>query len=227
MTTPQNHFVLDRGFVTYLCHMGDDLTVANAARVSFAKRSELVDGKLSDRDCKLLGYLAANKHWTPFGHPQLSLHIKAPLFVRSQLYKHKVGLVESEVSRRYVKTEPDFYTPSWRHAPDANVKQGSGAEMSDGPIKSFLDEMAASAQKDSVERYTRALDAGAAVEQARSFLMESAYTEWWWTGSLAAFSRVYRQRIDPHAQWETRQYARAIGDICEELWPVSWGALAQ
>ena len=113
--------VLDKGFVSLISHMGDDLMVVNAARVSFNK----VSVQMTDKDAKLIGYLAKHKHWTPFAHPQITLHIKAPISIRTQLYKHKVGMVENEISRRYVKEEPDYYVPEWRSAPSGGAKQGS------------------------------------------------------------------------------------------------------
>ena len=113
--------VLDNGFVQYISHMGNDLTVANAARVSFHKISE----EFTDKDGKLINYLAKHKHWTPFAHPQITLRIKAPIFVRTQLFKHKVGMTENEVSRRYVSDPPVVYLPRWRGKPTGGAKQGS------------------------------------------------------------------------------------------------------
>jgi len=113
--------LLDHGFVQYVMHMGDDLTVVNAARVSFNKESEA----FSEKDAKLINYLAKHKHWTPFAHPQITLRIKAPIFIRTQLFKHKVGFVENEVSRRYVSDTPEVYCPQWRSKPTNGAKQGS------------------------------------------------------------------------------------------------------
>ena len=117
--------VLDRGFVQYVSHMGDDLTVVNAARVSFNKESTEFTG----RDEKLISYLAKHKHWTPFAHPQITLRIKAPISIRTQLFKHKQGFVENEVSRRYVIEDPEVYLPRWRNAPTDGAKQGSSGTM--------------------------------------------------------------------------------------------------
>jgi len=109
--------VLDAGHVQYVTHMGDDLMVVNAARVSFNKMSEMGDdNRLNPKDEKLIRYLAKHNHWTPFAHPQITLRIKAPISIRTQLFKHKVGFVENEVSRRYVKDEPEYYMPNWRSA---------------------------------------------------------------------------------------------------------------
>lgn len=219
--------VLDHGHVQYVSHMGDDLTVANAARVSFNKESdwEEQDGMtfLSIKDEKLIKYLAKNHHWTPFAHPQITLRIKAPIFVRTQLFKHKVGFVENEVSRRYVVDEPQFYTPIWRNAPTDGAKQGSSGFVTEPSIL-MMNGFREAAEK-CVEVYNGLLASGVAPEQARSILPQSTYTEWWWTGSLAAFARVYKQRTDAHAQWEVQRYADAVGDIIRPLYPVSWEQL--
>jgi thymidylate synthase (FAD) len=219
--------VLDHGHVQYVSHMGDDLTVANAARVSFNKESdwEEQDGMtfLSIKDEKLIKYLAKNHHWTPFAHPQITLRIKAPIFVRTQLFKHKVGFVENEVSRRYVVEEPQFYTPIWRNAPTDGAKQGSSGFVTEPSIL-MMSGFREAAEK-CVEVYNGLLASGVAPEQARSILPQSTYTEWWWTGSLAAFARVYKQRTDAHAQWEVQRYADAIGEIIRPLYPISWEQL--
>lgn len=207
--------------------MGDDLTVVNAARVSFSKESEWEeqDGLtfLSLRDSKLISYLAKHQHWTPFAHPQITVRIKAPIFVRTQLFKHKVGFVENEVSRRYVVEEPQFYTPIWRNAPTDGAKQGSSGFVVE-PSVLMMNGFREAAEK-CVEVYNGLLASGVAPEQARSILPQSTYTEWWWTGSLAAFARVYKQRTDAHAQWEVQRYADAIGEIIRPLYPISWEAL--
>jgi len=221
--------VLDKGHVEYIEHMGSDLMVANAARVSFAKTSEwetTEDGtrKLSQRDQKLIKYLAEHNHWTPFAHPQITLRIKAPIFVRTQLFKHKVGFTENEVSRRYVTAEPEFYTPDWRSAPTDGAKQGSSDFIYD-PLVEDLDRVYNRIALESVEIYKTLLKEGVAPEQARALLPQGTYTEWWWTGSLSAYARVFKQRIDTHAQWECQQYAAAIGKILEPLFPHSWAVL--
>jgi thymidylate synthase (FAD) len=221
--------VLDKGHVEYIEHMGSDLMVANAARVSFAKTSEwetAEDGtrRLSQRDQKLIKYLAEHNHWTPFAHPQITLRIKAPIFVRTQLFKHKVGFTENEVSRRYVTAEPEFYTPDWRSAPTDGAKQGSSDFMYD-PVVEDLDRVYNRIALESVEIYKTLLKEGVAPEQARALLPQGTYTEWWWTGSLSAYARVFKQRIDTHAQWECQEFAKAIGSIIEPLFPHSWAVL--
>jgi len=221
--------VLDKGFVRYIDHMGSDLMVVNAARVSFNKESgwEHPDSHvpaniLSERDRKLISYLAKHNHWTPFAHPQICLHIKAPISIRTQLYKHKVGFVENEVSRRYVKDEPEFYSPKWRSAPTNGAKQGSSDFMAG---TTFIDDYYHKTAEEALSCYEELLASGVAPEQARFVLPQGAYTEWWWTGSLAAYARVCKLRSDSHAQWEVREYAAAISKIIEPKFPESWKAL--
>jgi thymidylate synthase (FAD) len=238
------HNVLDKGHVHLIDYMGSDLTVCNAARVSFAKETEWeVDKEAADRlaasgssapigelvrlgekDQKLIKYLAKHNHWTPFAHPQITLRIKAPISVRTQFFKHKQGFVENEISRRYVSYTPEFYYPQWRGKPTNGAKQGSEdfIQLSVMDEKKYLD-----AVQSCVDSYDRLLEAGVAPEQARFILPQGMYTEWYWTGSLAAYARFYKQRIDEHAQWEIRQYADAVGNVIQPLFPVSWENLTR
>jgi thymidylate synthase (FAD) len=228
--------VLDHGFVQYVDHMGDDLTIVNAARVSFNKESgwdgeqhwtgAIKDKKLSEKDQKLIAYLAKHKHWTPFAHPQITLRIKAPIFIRTQLFKHKVGLTENEVSRRYVSDPPQIYIPRWRGKPTNGAKQGSEDFMPIDEKYNNASRHYSMCISDALYSYRMLVEMGVAPEQARSVLPQGTFTEWWWTGSLSAFARVYAQRSDPHAQWECQQYANAISTIIQPLFPESWKALA-
>ncbi len=213
--------VLGCGFVSYEAHMGDDLMVVNAARVSFSKRSS----QFTESDERLLNYLARYKHWTPFAHPQITLIIKAPIFVRTQLFKHKVGLVENEVSRRYVTDAPSFYLPNWRTKPTGGAKQGSDDFLTHAGARETADRLMSNLLHQATKTYETLLELGIAGEQARAALPQAAMTEWWWTGSLSAFARVVRQRADSHAQWETREFAQAISDIIAPRFPMSWSAL--
>ena len=233
------------GDVEYVSHMGTDLTVVNAARVSFNKQSEwAVDTAaqerlqtsgsvyreedlqvLSSKDARLIGYLARHNHWTPFAHPQITLRIKAPIFVRTQLFKHKVGFTENEVSRRYCTDAPQFYTPEWRMAPTDGAKQGSSGFATDPILHGDWDRLYNKSALEAVEIYNLLLEEGVAPEQARAVLPQGVYTEWWWTGSLSAYARVCRLRGDAHAQWEVQQYAAAISGIIAPLFPASWKAL--
>jgi len=213
--------VLDRGFVQYVSHMGNDLTVVNAARVSFHKESV----EFTDKDEKLISYLAKHNHWTPFAHPQITLRIKAPISIRTQLFKHKQGFVENEVSRRYVSDSPEVYYPRWRGKPTNGAKQGSDDFLPITEEFNTINRHYDMTVRESILTYNELLDRGVAPEQARFVLPQGTYTEWWWTGSLAAYARVCKLRSDSHAQWEVREYSNAMGMVIRDLFPVSWAAL--
>jgi thymidylate synthase (FAD) len=222
--------VLDSGYVEYVSHMGSDLTIVNAARVSFNKESAWDTDRegnqqLSDKDFKLIRYLAEHQHWTPFAHPQITLRIKAPISIRTQFFKHKIGFVENEISRRYVSYEPDVYQPFWRGKPVGGAKQGSEEFIKDEKFKNIFEKKYKDVTQSAIEAYNYMIDNGVAPEQARFILPQGAYTEWWWTGSLSAYARVYSQRIDPHAQWEIREYSKAIDVLIRPLFPESWDVL--
>jgi len=220
------YFVLDHGHVDLVDYMGSDLSVANAARVSFNKESYLSeDGSLLDRDTKLIKYLAKHNHFTPFCHAQISLRIKCPIFVRAQLGKHQIGLVMNEVSRRYVTYEPEIYTPFWRSAPTDGAKQGSSGAFEDSQKCVNFSHEYKTVADECLKLYNDLIADGVAPEQARSILPQGTYTEFVWTGSLYAFARVYNLRIDAHAQWEIQKFAEAIGKIISPLFPVSWTTL--
>ena len=219
--------------VKFIDKMGSDLSVVNAARVSFAKESEWesipeagpIEGLLSSQDEKLIGYLAKHNHWSPFGHASMQFHIKAPVFVARQLVKHQVGLVWNEVSRRYVDDEVEFYVPEdWRGAPE-NSKQGSSSEVIDiNPYNRMIDDYQ-SVCKTAKWTYEYLLGKGVAPEQARMVLPQSMMTEWYWSGTLMAFARVCNLRCKPDTQLETQVVANQIDEIGEEYFPVSWKAL--
>ena len=193
--------------------MGTDLSVVNAARVSFAK----VSNELSDKDEKLINYLAKHNHWSPFGHASLQFRIKAPIFVARQLVKHQVGLVWNEVSRRYVDDEPEFNIPeSWRLTAD-DKKQGSSDETIEYNLGSTLEFIKTT--------YQNMLKANIAPEMARMILPQNLYTEWYWSGSLMAFARVCNLRCKPDTQWETQQIANLIDIESKQHFPTSWRAL--
>ena len=193
--------------------MGTDLSVVNAARVSFAKESN----EFSKQDAKLIHYLAKHNHWSPFGHASLQFRIKAPIFVARQLVKHQVGLVWNEVSRRYVDDEPEFYIPSeWRLKAD-DKKQGSSDETIEYNLGSTLEFVKTT--------YQNMLKANIAPEMARMILPQNLYTEWYWSGSLMAFARVCNLRCKPDTQWETQQIANLIDIESKQHFPTSWRAL--
>jgi thymidylate synthase (FAD) len=211
---------------TYINHMGNDLTVANAARVSFGKTSEMEDDpwgppKLKAKDDKLIRYLAKHKHISPFGHCFASFHIKAPIFVARQLVKHSF-LRWNEVSRRYVDDEPEFYKPDGWRGRSADKKQGStGVDPSLNVFSMLVDQEA----RDTLLLYTGLINKGVAPEQARMVLPQSTMTEWYWSGSLDAFARMCVLRCASDTQAETRIVADQISDKMKELFPVSWEAL--
>ena len=195
-------------------HMGSDLSVVNAARVSFAKEHKEFDNVA---DTKLINYLAKHNHWSPFGHGSMQFAISAPVFVARQLVKHQVGLVWNEVSRRYVDNEPEFYTPTeWRKSAE-NKKQGSSdetVEYSVLPAYTFAKQC-----------YENMLRMDIAPEMARMVLPLSMMTEWYWSGTLYAFARVCNLRCKPDAQKETRDVGWGIDKHARELFPASWKAL--
>ena len=207
--------------VTYLGHMGSDITVVNAARVSFGKRSGMICvdhqlGKyeLEEADAKLITYLAKHKHKSPFNHVSLTFHVKAPIFVARQLQKHEY-MPWNEISRRYVDDEPEFYTPVWRGR-SKDKKQGS-----EGPI-----EIKSNPTNDyALQTYKNLLADGVAPEQARVVLPQSLMTEWYWSGFLYAWAKMCSLRCKPDSQEETRQVADQIDEKIRNWFPYSWEAL--
>ena len=208
--------------VTYIEAMGSDLSVVNAARVSFGKKAdwEYQDSqtmRLTERDTKLIKYLAKHKHISPFGHAFASFHIKAPIFVARQLVKHKF-LRWNEISRRYVDDEPEFYVPDVWRGRSADKKQGSDGvvdyEWSDWQMFGY-----------SLDTYKDMLESGVAPEQARMVLPQSTMTEWYWSGSLDAFADMCRLRCKEDTQYESRLVADQVSTIMQDLYPVSWAAL--
>lgn len=222
--------------VTLLDSMGSDMSVCNAARVSFAKESAwetapsgtgMFYHRLSDRDAKLIKYLADHEHKSPFNHCFASFRVKAPIFVARQLVKHKF-LPWNEVSRRYVDDEPEFWIPSDLRGRADNVKQGSGDDVVvdlDGIVsaETYLKNAAHSALID----YELLLNNDVAPELARMVLPQNTMTEWIWSGSLGAFADMCRLRLDSHSQKETREVAEKVAKHLRELFPVSFAALVQ
>ena len=239
---------------TYYTHMGSDDMVCDMARASFGKRS---DQYTPEQNRRLIGYLArgmsqadqakilkeaadsedysvlldcfkrlnAHQHWAPMAHPQVTMFIEVPIFVARQDFKHIVGFVRSETSRRYIDSEPKFYMPQlWRSRPDGSVKQGSGVAH---PHSSIVSKMVERTNKQCLLDYNAMIDNGVAPEQARMILPQSMMTTYYTTGSLAAWARAYKQRIDPHAQVEIQQLAAEWDRVIRPLFPVSWAALTE
>ena len=195
--------------VNIIDKMGSDLSVVNAARVSFAK----IKDKLDEKDDKLIKYLAKWGHWSPFAHAFLSFRIKAPVFVARQLVKHQVGLSWNEVSRRYVSDKPEFYIPfMWRKRPDKNIKQGSSKEEIEYDIMHLINV--------AKETYKDMLEEDIAPEMARMILPQCMMTEWIWSGSVFAFSRVCNLRNKSNAQSETRTVTQEITKHMEDHFPI-------
>lgn len=213
--------------VEYIDHMGTDLSVVNAARVSFDKETdwywESERSMLHDKDEKLIRYLAKHNHWSPFAHTSIKFRITMPIYVARQLAKHQVGGVVNEVSRRYVSYTPVLDVPTaWRRAVE-DVKQGSSDETVQ--IDSATQDQIDGVMEACLMLYGDLLLMGVCPEQARVVLPLCSETTWIWTGSLVFFARVCKLRLDPHAQKETREVAEHIAYHMNILFPVSWAAL--
>jgi thymidylate synthase (FAD) len=219
METAKKVTIGNAGFVEILETFGSDLTVVNAARVSFHKESK----EFSDRDTGLVKYLAKHNHTSPFFHPQIRFRLKMPIFVAREWFRHTVGFSRNEVSRRYVDEAPEIWIPTEFRMRDANLKQGSKEEsVAENDVVQEL-------YKETVEyivaTYDTMLEKKVAPEIARAILPQSMYTEFIETGSLAAYARLCGLRLDPHAQKEIQDYAQAVCSLLEPLFPVSWKAL--
>ena len=195
--------------------MGTDLSVVNAARVSYSKTKKTFE----QPDEKLIKYLAEHEHWSPFAHASLQFRIKAPIFVARQLVKHQVGLVWNEVSRRYVDFPPELYKPdSWRGRPQ-NSKQGSAGEVK---LDQTIEHNMETTMESCLILYNSLLQKGVAPEQARMVLPQSMMTEWYWSGTLYAFARVCNLRCKPDTQKETQDVANQIHTLADEAFPYCW-----
>jgi len=233
--------------VTLIDHMGSDLSVVNAARVSFGKEAQPVGWKsynyedgsgahgqthgefiaiLEARDHKLIRYLAEHKHLSPFGHAFASFHVKAPIFVARQLVKHKF-LRWNEISRRYVDDEPELYWPSEIRMKADNVKQGSGGKhptINHGVGTGYYQELKGEVTS-LLDTYEWLIKEGVAPEQARMILPQNTMTEWYWSGSLDAFAAMCKLRCASDTQYESRVVANQISEVMGQLFPVSWASL--
>ena len=203
---------------TYIDHMGEDLTVVNAARVSFGKKRDVFQ---EQEDYRLIHYLAEHGHTSPFGHCFASFHVKAPIFVARQLVKHKF-LRWNEISRRYVDSEPEFYIPEFREAVK-NKKQGSGEVINSENLRIRFERNMVSAK----HKYEYLLHQNVCPEQARMVLPQNTMTEWYWSGSLDAWSDMCKLRCASDTQVETQEVAKKISVIMHRQFPVSWVALAK
>lgn len=209
------------GGIELLEVFGSDLTVVNAARVSFAKESTAMDSK----DEGLIRYLAKHQHVSPFFHPQIRLRIKMPIFVAREWFRHTIGFARNEVSRRYVDSLPEIWTPGPEglRARDPKLKQGSKEEAAPD-AEAIAVEIRKSA-KEALDLYQSLLERQVAPEIARTVLPQGMYTEFIETGSLAAYARLWALRTDPGAQREIQAYARALEELLKPAFPISWTAL--
>lgn len=221
MTTQKLNVLDTTGYVELLEKFGDDLTVVNAARVSFAKESK----EFSEQDAKLVRYLAKHHHVTPFFHPQLRFRIKMPIFVAREWYRHQIGFARNEVSRRYVDSPPECYVPLANDIRERDPKAKQGSKETPVTNAEYVYETLNDATLAAMDTYKTLLSNGVAPEVARMVLPQSMYTEFIETGSLAAYARLCALRLDPTAQKEIRDYATAVDTLLRDAFPVSWPAL--
>ena len=235
----QNHYLTDHDVANFARQSFDKLaeqfsTEKNHNLIRFLARGmktddweSLIDQMLSvqDRDeaKKLANYLRRiPEHWVPFGHPHITLRMQAPVPIARQCFKHKIGYVESEESRRYISSRPELFIPGHFRATAENVKQGSAGVH---PLSDHWREVYERKCTEMIETYLLAIDSGVCPEQARLFLPQGAEVNWVWTGSLYAYANFYIQRSDSHAQKEIQDLAEQVGKIIAPLYPVSWNAL--
>lgn len=201
---------------------GSDDFICDVARVSHAKEAK---NFTKEQNTKLLHFLAEHNHVSPFHHPVITLRMKAPVPIRTQCFKSKIGFAENEESRRYISSRPELFVPGYfRSKPEGSIKQGSGGihPRSDRWLDvytTYCTEM--------IDTYMDALEDGIAPEQARFFLPQGVEVNWIWTGSLAAYARYYNLRSVKDAQGESRDLADEVSKLIEPLFPVSWKALVK
>lgn len=198
---------------------GSDLTVVNAARVSLGKEVH----QFTDKDAKLVKYLADHDHTSPFFHPQARFRLKMPIWMAREWFRHTVGFSRNEVSRRYVDAPPTFYLPDELRTRAPSKKQGSNDDVHED--NDTLRGMMELSMVGSANMYHRLLDAGVCPEQARMVLPQSMMTEFIETGSVAAYARLCKLRMGADAQKEIRDVARQISDCMMRAFPVSWSTL--
>jgi thymidylate synthase (FAD) len=209
------------GFVEIMETFGSDLTVVNAARVSFHKEAT----EMTSKDEGLIKYLATHEHTSPFFHPQIRFRIKMPIFVAREWFRHTVGFARNEVSRRYVDEPPEVWIPTELRERNPSLKQGSKDNVI--VLNEEYCELYQKAMDYSMNVYRLMLEAKVAPEVARAVLPQSMYTEFIETGSLAAYARLCGLRLDPHAQKEIREFAEAVSQCIQPLFPVSWAQLVK
>ena len=209
--------------IEYVNHMGSDLAVVNAARVSFGKHKETLD----ESDTKLIRYLVKHGHWSPFRHVSLSVRVECPIFVERQWFKHQVGCAANSISGRYVAFDEHYWTPEMFRKAAPNVKQGSSSAVLTSTDEASAVVAYELAMVTAFRSYTALLDLGVCKEQARAVLPLATFTQFIFTASLQAWWNFYRQRSDAHAQAEIRVYADALDTLIAPLFPVSWNAFKE
>lgn len=219
-TLPIEKKVLDHGFVALTDVMGDDRTPARTARTSFRNAQK---ERSEEQDAKLTKYLINHDHNTPVEFCQVRFYVKLPIFVARQFVRHRTVSI-NEVSYRYVQAAREYYVPELDRMQKKaeNNKQGSSSEVVDEPIR--CQEMIKMACEYSFNAYEYLLEKGLAPEIARSVLPCNTYTEWYWQQNLHNFLHMCKLRTDPHAQWETVQYAKVMLDMAEQVFPSIVGA---
>ena len=237
----ENHYLTDRDVANFarqsFASLADNFTEAqNNNLVRFLARGmaskdweQIIEDmgvlQTGEEAKKLATYLRSIPcHWVPFGHPQITLRMSAPIPIRVQAFKHKIGFVESEESRRYISTKPQFYMPDHFRESAASVKQGSAGKhpRSDMWLRVYQEDC-----EHMLRRYERVIDDGICPEQARFMLPQGVEVNWVWTGSLYAYANFYNQRSDSHAQVEIQMLAEQVNQIIQPLFPVAWSALTQ
>ena len=221
MSTKVNTLSDGIGFVELLETFGSDLTVVNAARVSFAKESNV----MTTADTKLIYYLAKHQHTSPFFHPQIRLRLKMPIFVAREWFRHTVGFARNEVSRRYVDSDVECYIPDCEMIRERDVNKKQGSKVTAVDNSEYAREHIYDLTHSAVDTYNKLLSENVAPEVARMVLPQSMYTEFIETASLFAYARLCKLRLGPDAQMEIRLYAKALSDLLEKAFPVSWPAL--
>jgi len=201
--------------------MGDDNSITNAARVSFAKEAS---NYTEEQNHRLINFLARERHELPFAHTAITLRCSAPVPIRTQCFKSKVGFVENEESRRYITSTPELFVPDAFRSAVKDKKQGSGGvhPFSEQFKKDYIDQCT-----DAIQLYEDMIEEGICPEQARFILPQGIMVNWIWTGSLLAYSRFCKLRLKPDAQVEVRVIAEQVSDIMAGLYPVSWAALQE
>jgi len=211
------------GFVELLETFGDDLTVVNAARVSFDK----VSHELTEGDKKLIHYLAKHDHVSPFFHPQVRFRLKMPIFVTREWFRHTIGFARNEVSRRYVDTPPECWVPKAEEIRERDPKIKQGSKTTPVADAETVHQLMHEQTESALRTYHDLLSKCVAPEVARAVLPQSMYTEFIETASLAAVARLCHLRLGSDAQKEIRDYASAVNQCLEKDFPVSWKALQE